>query len=248
MRKYKNRKFIAITLIIGIILIIISPFIFTRVLGIIDFSDTGEIGDTIGGITAPISSIIGSILVYYALKAQIEANEIVQSQLQEQRIREQQQKIVYHLTKLLEIIQIEIKEFTYRDTTKRTRNGISDEIINIYHGSDAVANFIRLYIIVKYDKLEDAVVEIYHIRKLKYLLIMTQQLIHKIEHEEIPSEDKVNLKTILSYTYTTNIGHHFNYIESNDEHEMRQILKDPQMDEFFQLNNQITGNLMEIVI
>lgn len=248
MKKSKSRIFITSTLIIGIILIIISPFLFTRAFGIIDFSDTGEIGDTIGGITSPISSIIGSILVFYALKAQIEANEIVQSQLQEQRIREQQQKIVYQLTKLLEIIQIEIKEFTYRETTKRTRNGISEEIINIYHGSDAVANFIRLYIILKYDKLDDAEVEIYHIRKLKYLLIMIQQLIHKIDTEQIPSEDKENLKIILSYTYLINIGHHFNYIESNEEDEMRKILKHPQTDEFFQINNQITKKLVEIVI
>lgn len=45
----------------------------------------GIMGDMIGGLTAPFLSIAGSILVFAALKAQIEANKVVQDQFQIQR-------------------------------------------------------------------------------------------------------------------------------------------------------------------
>jgi hypothetical protein len=45
-----------------------------------DFSDTGQIGDTIGGITAPFINGIAAILVFIAFKAQIKANEIFKNQ------------------------------------------------------------------------------------------------------------------------------------------------------------------------
>ncbi|HCY40912.1 MAG TPA: hypothetical protein DHV48_06075 [Prolixibacteraceae bacterium] len=69
-------KRVEILLLIGIVLTILSPWIFTRSLGFINFHDTGDIGSTIGGITAPITSLIGALLIYYALVAQRQANKI----------------------------------------------------------------------------------------------------------------------------------------------------------------------------
>lgn len=40
-----------------------------------DFSTTGQIGDTIGGITAPFINIAAAILVYLSFKEQIKANK-----------------------------------------------------------------------------------------------------------------------------------------------------------------------------
>lgn len=70
-------------LIIGI-LICFLPYLFTRNFDIISFKDTGNIGDTIGGVTAPFLSFFGSILVFLALKAQIDANEEIKIQFQRQ--------------------------------------------------------------------------------------------------------------------------------------------------------------------
>lgn len=70
-------------LIIGI-LICFLPYLFTRDFDIISFNDTGNIGDTIGGVTAPFLSFFGSILVFLALKAQIDANEEIKLQFQKQ--------------------------------------------------------------------------------------------------------------------------------------------------------------------
>ncbi|MFL9843191.1 putative phage abortive infection protein [Flavobacterium rhizosphaerae] len=79
-----NQTEIKIFIIIGV-LIFILPLIFTLKLNIISFTETGQIGDTIGGITAPFLSFFGSILVYLALKAQINANDLVQKQFIKQQ-------------------------------------------------------------------------------------------------------------------------------------------------------------------
>lgn len=58
------------------ILAIISPLLFTRPWTGIDFTTTGQIGETIGGLTAPILNFLTIVLLYLALKEQIEANRI----------------------------------------------------------------------------------------------------------------------------------------------------------------------------
>ncbi len=47
----------------------------------------GVVGDAIGGITNPISQLIGSILLYLALKAQLSANGIVQNQIRKRQYK-----------------------------------------------------------------------------------------------------------------------------------------------------------------
>lgn len=62
-------------LFFGLLFMLVGPWIFTRE-GIVDFSHTGEIGDTIGGITSPIINLIGAFLVYLSFRAQMKANII----------------------------------------------------------------------------------------------------------------------------------------------------------------------------
>lgn len=70
------------TLIVGAILIFVLPFMVTF-LNIEFLGKYGPVGDTIGGITSPISQLLGSILIYLALKAQLDANTIIQNQVNE---------------------------------------------------------------------------------------------------------------------------------------------------------------------
>ena len=72
-----------IFLTVGIILILFgSVYTFTRPAFSVgwDLSKTGNIGDTIGGITAPIINIIGSILIFISFLAQNKANKIQANQ------------------------------------------------------------------------------------------------------------------------------------------------------------------------
>jgi hypothetical protein len=86
-------------LITGLIGMLIAPFLFTRS-GCTSFTETGQIGDTIGGITAPISSLVGSILVFLALKSQVVANKITQEQIRIQQLEEQTKKEITYVSDL----------------------------------------------------------------------------------------------------------------------------------------------------
>lgn len=72
----KAKKRAVITLIIGATFVFITPMIFTSFSLWFDFTDTGQIGDTIGGITAPIVGFVGAILIYLSFNAQLNANQI----------------------------------------------------------------------------------------------------------------------------------------------------------------------------
>lgn len=57
--------------------------IFGILLNLEVLGEYGPVGDTIGGITSPVSQLLGSILIYLALKAQLDANTIIQNQVNE---------------------------------------------------------------------------------------------------------------------------------------------------------------------
>jgi hypothetical protein len=100
-------------LFIGIALTIISPIIFTMPHGFIDFTHTGDIGDTIGGITSPIVNLVGAILVFYALKAQIKANELIRDQINEQRIENNIKNDTDELSQMYSYLKDSIDSFKY---------------------------------------------------------------------------------------------------------------------------------------
>jgi hypothetical protein len=64
------KKRIEIILIVTLIMTIVSPLLFTRHWSNIDFSETGSIGDTIGGLTAPFLNFLSIILLYLTLREQ----------------------------------------------------------------------------------------------------------------------------------------------------------------------------------
>lgn len=75
-------------IIIWIIFTIVSPYLFTREWNIINFSGTGEIGDTIGGVTAPVINILNAILIYIAFTEQLKANNLIKKQLDDEKLKE----------------------------------------------------------------------------------------------------------------------------------------------------------------
>jgi len=88
-----------IVLVIGVIGIVTTPFVITSIWSF-SLAEAGEIGDTIGGITAPISSLVGSVLVFLALKGQIIANKITQDQIRDQQLEEQRKKEISYVSDL----------------------------------------------------------------------------------------------------------------------------------------------------
>jgi hypothetical protein len=59
----------------GIIVTSFAPIIFTQLPCIVDFSNKGDIGSTIGGITSPFIGILSILLLFYTLWEQIKFNK-----------------------------------------------------------------------------------------------------------------------------------------------------------------------------
>lgn len=58
-------------LLAGAVLVFVLPFILSQFSSSLNFTQTGQIGDTIGGITGTVISFMGAIIVYLAFQAQI---------------------------------------------------------------------------------------------------------------------------------------------------------------------------------
>lgn len=63
-----------------IIVACLAPWLFTRS-GSVDFTATGEIGDTIGGTMSPLVGIAWVLMTFVAFLMQVRANEIQSDQL-----------------------------------------------------------------------------------------------------------------------------------------------------------------------
>ena len=98
-----------------------APIIFTRtrLFEWLDFSNTGEIGDTIGGTMTPIVSLAAVILTYLAFLKQVEANKIQTEQfnktLQQKEIDDKKQ-----LWNSLELISLDV-DFAIQDMEERIK-------------------------------------------------------------------------------------------------------------------------------
>lgn len=109
-QKMKNRvtifieKHLTVIVLIFILWVLVSPILFTQ-FSIVSFShdgSTGQIGDTIGGITAPAIGLLSAILLYLALTKQIENNNII---VQESNFR----TTYIYTSKLLHLSSVGIK-------------------------------------------------------------------------------------------------------------------------------------------
>ncbi|WP_421876340.1 hypothetical protein [Marinoscillum sp.] len=91
----KIEKIDLIAVLIALV-ILLMPWVLTgrAIIQGLDFSNSGQIGDTIGGITAPFIGLISAFVVWKAFKAQIDANKLFQS--------EREQSNIYELLKMID--------------------------------------------------------------------------------------------------------------------------------------------------
>lgn len=103
-------------IVIAVIILCLSAiFNHPAVFGIkaFDFSESGQIGDTIGGITAPFFNLIAAVLIFLSFREQAKTNEYF---LRSARI-EKGYDIIFHL---IENIDSSIRAFEYRLTTNHS--------------------------------------------------------------------------------------------------------------------------------
>lgn len=183
-------------LIVGVVLVIIAPYMFTRSWSGISFKDTGTIGDTIGGITAPLTSLMGSILVYFALKAQIDANKLIQEQFDQQKKDEAERKKLTYITEQINTVRQDLNEFTfsYKDGNYKFN----------YTGSDAIYEYLQN---IKYrgNHEEDVFNTNPKIVELLNILQVFDKLVSLIKTEKVPEQDKTYFLSTLEYLINSKI-------------------------------------------
>lgn len=89
--RFIDKYGVIVTIIIFVFFAAICPILFTQSFdGFAKFSDTGQIGDTIGGLTAPIIGILNALLLWWTLRKQ--GQQIYEQNLQD-RIHRQIDKL-----------------------------------------------------------------------------------------------------------------------------------------------------------
>lgn len=182
-------------LLIGIPLCLLAPFIFTLPLGFVDFTNTGPIGDTIGGITAPFINILGAILVFLALKAQIEANIAIQEQIDQQEIDKKIDNESRQLNQYYSNLKDSIDRFRYSNLD---RWKIGENSKNILEGSEAIYKMLQDFICDFHDSEEDIKANP-KITELISMLEICDYLLRKVNESNIP--DRETLWTLTKHQY-----------------------------------------------
>jgi len=188
-------------LTIGIILIFLSLFLFTRpvIFDSWDFSDTGQIGDTIGGVTAPIINLIGAFLVYISFKAQIDANKIQKNALDDEKIKNKTNRIFEKHLALFDDIKNQLKGLEFI-VTIRTNPKTSPTFI-VYKGINALNE----YVLKIEDKKNPSISDSYSISgqflDIHFMFSAILDLLDRIDMNVKDSHDKKYLESIVKRFY-----------------------------------------------
>lgn len=204
------RKFASIIIFIGIILVFLLIFVFISSANIKDFTKIEEIED-IGGITAQILGLLGTILVYFALLAQIDSNKQIQIQIELQQKSDYENKVVSYLNSQLEIIRFDINDYKFIESTQ------TNPIFAVYEGSEAIYRYLKLY--KKYQEKGDdeLFIDVYPLEQLRLLLDHIDNFLLSLETENLSKKDKQYLVRNISYQYKSKIKLHLDYFNDYDK-------------------------------
>ncbi|MDQ6471400.1 putative phage abortive infection protein [Flavobacterium sp. LHD-80] len=183
---YINKGEFIILIIIGVIIVALPLLLTNSYLSIVSFKETGPIGDTIGGITAPFLSLFGSILVYLALKAQIVANDKINDQFLKQEKKEYRQNFENTFFNLLSMHHQIITDIDFE--TKK-----------IYHFHNDLKEFIKTNTLIK-DEYRDGIITNEHLKSrdvfkfsfevLDYLLYIDKMIFEEDDYLKEKSKEK----------------------------------------------------------
>ncbi len=198
-----------------------------------DYSTTGQIGDTIGGITSPIVNLISAFLVFFALKAQIDANNIIQEQINEEKVARSQENQSKELTTL----------FSYLDKTVSSIEYVSPNG-PVHIGTKAILNILTRTINLSHFGSSELAVPEY--ASVFSSLRLYEMLLEKIQTSIAPIEERELLNEMASHSYYTYHGAANNIaLEKNkntgvcDQCKKRHTLSDEHV--------QITNNIVSLI-
>ena len=207
-------------ILLGGLVILIMPFLLTAPFfhERFNFSTTGQIGDTIGGITAPFLNLIGAFLVFYALQAQVKANELIQDQIDKDNTTQECENEGQNLNQLFSYLTDNINSFHFMTLPVETlKNTQYIETAKNYEGGEA---FYHLFSQIKchYHGTQEELHSNQSVSELLSILKVMDLLLDKLK------TSKSNNKEIL----TTLVKHLFEYkiitrIKNESEEELQVV-------------------------
>ena len=167
-------------LIFGVLGVFFGPFIFTRHYPFgwdwLDFSQTGDIGDTIGGITAPIVGLISILLLWWTLKEQLKFNDKQDQINNAQQILNESNRVLAMESHILRLN--DNFRFTYAFQNSNTEgHGISD--LRLLYSSDKT-----IRISIPFSTLENTVAQAHIIESAVSSLVVF------LDHSKLSKEEK----------------------------------------------------------
>ena len=167
-------------LVVGILGVFFGPYIFTRHYPFgwdwLDFSQTGDIGDTIGGITAPIVGLISILLLWWTLKEQLKFNDKQDQINNAQQILNDSNRVHAMESHILRLNDNFRFIFAFQDSN-REGHGISD--LRLLYSSDK-----SITISIPFSTLENTVAQAHIIESAVSSLVVF------LDHSKLSKEEK----------------------------------------------------------
>lgn len=199
LKNISENNIVLCLLITGILLTIIVPLMLP-LLPLSYLSEFGTTGDAFGGIANPIAQIVGFVLLYRALRAQINANSILQMQINAENVKETQRRGVKHVHELYTFLENNINSFSYEDKFEDT---IGKQVL---HGRRAIRCFI--------DDIEEMNINLHNVeqllqqdgvREILSILRIAENIFDRINHADIDENDKLFYVDLMKHELTFSI-------------------------------------------
>lgn len=216
MRQKKDKKQIS-KWVLGIG--IITTFVFPAIVFLFDLPGdtlglTGLLGDTIGGITSPVLSLVGSVLLYIALTDQIEANNLLSVQIEEAKQDSKIQRELEHISELYHLFERSIESFPYEDKQfdEAGRRGYA----TVYKGTIALTHFVDHLLVSDADPHDDHM----HgadtgVKEFRSIIKSAELLIDRISNSHVTPEDKRFYKNLILHRISYNLSPDFERIPAD---------------------------------
>lgn len=170
--------------------------LFTPLLPLQYLKGYGDIGEVVGGISSPFVQILGSVVLFLALKAQIDANGILQLQIEKENTKEQLRHELNQLHELYMFVERNIKNFSY-DQVKIV-DGKSQMIL--LYSRRAIKCFIEDLESLDVDiHKDDDILMFDGVKEIMSILNSVELFFDKIKDSEIAPYHKNFYKTLMQH-------------------------------------------------
>jgi hypothetical protein len=186
---------------IGCVVILVVPLLLTQSFfcDLFNFSGTGQIGDTIGGTTAPFLNLIGAVLIFYALKAQVKANELIQDQIDKDNIDKECENETANLNQLYCYLDQSVSNFKFITLSiENLKNTENIDIQTSVNGGDA---FYKLFSEIRchYHGTQEELFQNQSVSELYSILTIMELLLDKLKNSKSKNNDI--LKTLIKHQF-----------------------------------------------